>query len=162
MLSSFFFEKEEKIGLCVERNRHAHSIWHTDPFFILLALLCANICCFSFSGGPSKITVADVIFYAVTSKLSGLTQWPFSTTEGPNFSTLHYGFLVSAAFNHYEMVTEKLLGGTGKCEICRSCENPIRGSWSFDWASNAVMCIYRGDLRCTPLPDPHSRISSVH
>jgi len=53
-------------------TRHVRPIWHTDPFSIFLAHLCANMLS-QFLWDPSKITVADVIFHAVVSKLSGLT-----------------------------------------------------------------------------------------
>lgn len=50
------------------RKEHARPIWHTDPFLIFLTPLCANVL-FQFLRDPLKITVADVIFHAVMSKL---------------------------------------------------------------------------------------------
>lgn len=102
MLSSFFsFDEKGKKNrpICAERNRHVRPIWHTDPFLIFLAPLCANLL-FRFLWDPSKITVADVIFHAVTSKPIGpdpvtVLDYGRSTI----FSTLRYGTLASVVYN---------------------------------------------------------------
>ena len=70
------------------RKEHNRPIWHTDPFSILLAPLCAKML---FLWEPLKITVADVIFHAVMSKLLGTDL--VTVLDNERFTILFYASL---------------------------------------------------------------------